>query len=301
MKKAISEWVRNHERLHILATKILGSYLHFYSFHDSFILAVDWANKLPQKYDCVVVIPRSGLAIGQIISQKHGVPLSTPESFIRGEYWQSRDSGTKEIKSILLVEDSVNSGRTMKDYQKLIAASNPNLKIATASLFASENSKKWIDHYYIELHKTTIFEWNLLSAGYQAGPLASDLDGVLCEDCPKELDDDGEKYVEWMRTVKPQLIPNFTIEAIITARLSKYRSNTEAWLKQQGVKYNQLIMLELPFAKDRSIKKVVSYKSRALTNCGATWFWESNLFEASKIHKLTGFPVLNVNRMKLHN
>ena len=43
----------------------------------------------------------------------------------------------------------------------------------------------------------------------------------------------------------------YEINTIVTSRLEKYREPTEKWLKDHGVKYKQLIMLDLPSAEER--------------------------------------------------
>lgn len=71
--------------------------LRFVSFNDGLIFSADWASRIPRKFDVVIGIPRSGIAIAQIIAQKHGVALSAPENFLRGELWHSKDSPKIDI------------------------------------------------------------------------------------------------------------------------------------------------------------------------------------------------------------
>jgi uncharacterized HAD superfamily protein len=81
--------------------------------------------------------------------------------------------------------------------------------------------------------------------------------------------------------------------------LEKYRVETEAWLKQHGVKYKELIMLDLPSAKERNFKAVVKHKTEAIRQADMEWYWESNWNEAEQIHRKAHVPVLCVSRMHL--
>jgi uncharacterized HAD superfamily protein len=156
----------------------------------------------------------------------------------------------------------------------------------------TNKGKKLVDYYYMMLKDPHLFEWNLLSANVHIDSVATDLDGVLCHDCPPEADDDGEKYANWIKNVLPYMIPNFTIETIITSRLEKYRTQTEEWLKSYKVKYKQLVMLN---DQTRNSKKSVSHKVSVIKKTKPLWFFESDFSEAEEIQRKTKCKVVCVN------
>lgn len=255
---------------------------------------------IPNEFDCVIGIPRAGLMFANIIASAYGCPLATPEGFVRGEVWfASECSYSKNFKKVLVVEDSLYTGKQLKVAVGRLTDYNPEMTIKTASLFVKTGYDVQVDYVLLEHKNWTIGEWNLLTSLGFMGRLGVDLDGVLGEDCPIGVDDDGVRYREWLRHAQPLLIPRFAVEAVVTSRLEKYRAETETWLKQNGVKYKELIMLDLPSAKQRSLEAVVKHKAEAIRQADLEWFWESNWNEAEQIHGKVHVPVLCVSRMQL--
>jgi hypothetical protein len=73
--------------------------------------------------------------------------------------------------------------------------------------------------------------------------MASDLDGIFCPDIFAEDDDDGPRYLAAIRRALPIQRPNRRpIPLIVTARLEKYRAETEVWLRRVGIRWQRLIM-----------------------------------------------------------
>ena len=120
-----------------------------------------------------------------------------------------------------------------------------------------------------------------------------DLDGVLCEDPTDEQNDDGEKYIDFVLNAPLKVKPTFEIGYIVTSRLEKYRDITEQWLKNNGIRYKELIMMQYK-TKEERIKsgahgkfKGEKYKSLSDTNL----FIESNLSQAEEIASISGKTV----------
>lgn len=301
MKRA-KRFVRSHKTILRIAkyikSKILPTHLHIFSFNESYMLTLQFAEKLPNDFDIIVGIPRSGLLVANLLALKLGRPLSTVDGFKRGEIWYSHDATMpKNIRRILLVEDSVASGNTLNRIVNELKQYNPELEIKTASLFINKGNETLVDYFAVSHERPNIYEWNILTARGYFGKLATDMDGILCENCPAEVDHDEKLYIEWLETVQPHLIPNYTIDAIITARLEKYRSQTETWLSQHNVKYKNLFMLDLPEKSERAFKKVIQHKVRWIRQIQPFLYWESNMDEAIAIHKKTHMNVLCTDRM----
>lgn len=270
-------------------------------------LTLEWINTLPGDFDAVVGILRNGLWVASLIAVKKGLPLATPDVFLKDELWFSRDKPVKPIadmKKILLVEDSVGSGRSLDTYLPMFP---PHLKVEVASLYVDSHAVAKVNYYgkIIEkgknINQPNIFEWNLLTSVFVPQlKVVTDMDGVLCEDCPLEVDDDGEKYLNWLKNTPALIVPNAPFEAILTARLEKYRKPTEEWLKQHRIQYKQLIMLDLPTKQERTIYKVIEHKCRYLQKINPRWFWESNQAEAIRIVQIAKVPVLCIATMEAY-
>jgi uncharacterized HAD superfamily protein len=128
--------------------------------------------------------------------------------------------------------------------------------------------------------------------------MVTDMDGVLCEDCPPGCDDDGPLYAEFLRTARPFHLPRRQpVGAIITARLEKYRDQTEAWLARHRVQYEQLVMWDSTDAPGRwdPPMRIPAWKAAFFEVSRALLFVESDPRQAQAIRQLTGKPVVCTN------
>ena len=96
------------------------------------------------------------------------------------------------------------------------------------------NSSCTIDYFYRYLPLPRIFEWNLFHHPILEQTCV-DIDGVLCNDPEESENDDGPKYEQFLRTVKPIYIPTKEIGWLVTCRLEKYRELTAEWLERNSV------------------------------------------------------------------
>ena len=295
---SIKNFVKKHERLKRAALLLMGrKSIKKKGFHttaeavDLIILALK--KKVPNNFDCIVGIPRAGLLFANILASTYGTPLATPEGFVRGEIWFAHEIKVARMHRVLVVEDSVVTGSQLQKAKDLLTGFDSSLEVETLAIFKTKSDYKCPVTYSLVNHDSwTLAEWNLLTSLGFIGKLAVDMDGVICEDCPPESDDDSSRYLKWMSSAKPLLIPRFEIEAIVTSRLEKYRQQTMKWLLENNIKYKKLIMLNLPSKEDRTYKTVVDFKVSNIKKIGPYWFWESNLNEAKEIALACHIPVL---------
>jgi uncharacterized HAD superfamily protein len=104
--------------------------------------------------------------------------------------------------------------------------------------------------------------------------------------------DDGPNYASFLLNAAPLYIPGSRIGTLVTSRLEKYRAETETWLKNHGVAYDKLVMLDLPDMKARQKANCHgSHKANEFKNSKYNLFVESDLKQAIEINKLTKKPV----------
>ena len=134
-----------------------------------------------------------------------------------------------------------------------------------------------------------MFEWNYLHRP-DLGIACFDIDGVLCPDPTEEQNDDGSKYVEFIRNVPARFVPTFEIGCIITSRLEKYRADTEYWLNKNNIRYGRLIMMNFATKEERirsgSHGRFKAEHYRRMKK--ADIFVESNAEQAQEIAELSG-------------
>ena len=123
---------------------------------------------------------------------------------------------------------------------------------------------------------------------------------MLCRDPFNGENDDGDKYLHFLRTVSPLVVPTGVIKTLVTCRLEKYRNITEEWLASNGVRYCELIMLDMPDGETRRRwGKHGEHKGEIYRRSDACLFIESNVCQACKIADIAMKPVLaiDVNQM----
>ena len=289
-----------------LKRNLRGRQLKFVSVESATIWTLDWVKSFPHGYDLIVGIPRSGLFIASLIAVKLGRPLTTPDLLQQGKFWHSKKvknrPDIRQIDRLLLVDDSIDSGRTMDEAIDTIRAVNPDVEIARAGLIVREEARALADLYHQIVSPPRVFEWNLLhrklGSHMEHGCLAVDLDGVLCADTLETADEDETAYLERLRSARRYLVPAFEIDCVITGRSENYRPQTEAWLSENGVRYKELIMRDLPSIKG-SDDQFARYRIDRLLRLKPDMMWASNWDEAQSIWRETRIPTLCTDRMTL--
>lgn len=274
----------------------------FISLPENLALTLEWTKTLPvANFDVVVGVPRAGLLIANLLASKFGKPLSTPELFVEKKVWFPTPLLFKNMRRILIVEDSVDRGIALKLAQSQIQKMFPQVQVETASLFATKNAQDFLTYFYKKQVGAGFFEWNMLTSLASAAPLLVDCDGVLAENCRFDAITQSSQYIAWLDSAKPYMIPTYSFEGIMTGRLEKHRGQTEAWLQKHNVRYKKLLMLDLPDEAERNLEKVVAHKVRCIKSLSPFWVWESSIVEAKLIRKQVNALVLCVDTMELLN
>jgi hypoxanthine phosphoribosyltransferase len=291
-------------RLRLKVRSTLGRKYTFVRLDELVSWASEWVRSFPRDYDVIVGIPRSGLIVAAIIACKLAVPLTTPDLFSSStssawagrRYTSSAPERKPRFEKALLVDDSITTGHTMRQSFQILRSHQNDLKVHKAALIATEHSRSLLDFYYKVIPTPRIYEWNLTHA--KRAKLASDLDGVICENCPPSVDSNEVLYQKWIRSAKPNVIPTFEIDAIISNRLEKYRAETERWLARYGVRYKELLLWDVQSKSDRA-GRWTQRKTELLLRITPQIFWESSFEQASAIWKETKIPTLCFDEMCL--
>lgn len=255
------------------------------------------------EFDLVVGIPRSGMIPAYIISAYLNIDCADVDSLVMNRPLQKGITrNTKgllvypsEANNILLVDDSIYSGSSF-DLALSKIPEEMKSKVKTLAVYASDISKKRVDFFFEYLNGTKIFEWGIFHNNI-ISKTCIDIDGVLCYDPLPEQNDDGERYLDFIRNASPLFIPTGEAYALVSNRLEKYRKETEAWLEKHGVKYRKLVLLDLPTKADRlKIDAGIDHKGKFFKNSDAVFFLESSFNQAVSIAKVSGKPVYCVEK-----
>lgn len=265
-------------------------------------------HRLPADIDLVVGIPRSGLLAANMLSLISNIPLTDLDSFLEGRIYSSGTTKRTEhlqknlenTRRILILDDSISSGKAMREARDKIANSGLQAEVIFAAVYGIESSHPDADLVFEKVKLPRLFQWNFMHH-VMLEQACVDIDGVLCIDPTKQENDDGKAYRLFLNEAVPLHTTSRKIGWLVTSRLEKYRDLTEAWLKKQGIEYGELIMLNLPSADERRRQGVHgSFKAEFYRKAKSTLFIESEERQAEAIARLSGKPVLCVETHQIY-
>lgn len=244
--------------------------------------------RLPAGIALVVAVPESGRLPAALIGLGAGLPVTDLPALLASGAGAEGGAGAGS-GPLLLVDDACLTGATMTAARDRLAERCPGRAIHRLAVFCRPGAASAVDIALAEAPAAAAFEWSLLRSPL-VGRTCFDLDGILCGDCPPEDDDDGPRYRRFLQTATPQTVPRGRLRAIVTARLEKYRPETEAWLARHGIVCERLVMLDgITDAERRRSAPQGPFKAAAYAaDPGALLFVESESWQAHAIARAAG-------------
>tara|TARA_R110000850_G_scaffold20864_3_gene61810 strand:+ start:2141 stop:3088 length:948 start_codon:yes stop_codon:yes gene_type:complete len=276
--------------------------INYRSYNDLCNILLKNKKILPKNIDLIVGVPRSGMTPSYILANIMDCGVVDFYSYLKnvnvkgGLRYKNKEKKAFEYKKVLIFDDSIVTGTSNKKVKKEIDQLflSEDVEFLFGVVFATQSSKQFIDYYFELVEYPRVFQWNIFNHDIIENS-CFDLDGVLCVDVPENVNDDGFKYVNYIENVEVLIKPERTIDRIVTCRLEKYREITEKWLRKNDIKYNELIMLDLPDGKSRRLwNKHGDFKA---SNCNNKHllFVESSFEQAVTISNKTGKSVYCVD------
>ena len=245
---------------------------------------------IPRDFDLIVGVPRSGMLPANLLSLYLNRPYTDIHSFLNGHIYKagarSQFFDISEFKKILVVDDSIASGSAMVEVRESLKHLESKFDIKYCAVYIIAGKEKMVDYYFEIVPLPRYFQWNILNHT-TLEKACFDIDGVLCADPLPEQNDDGPKYIDFILNAPPLFIPGSKIGTIVTSRLEKYRTETETWLKANNIKYNDLVMLDLPdMAARQRANNHGDHKAKAYMSKPYVLFVESEYHQAVEINRL---------------
>lgn len=285
-------------------------YMNFKTYYDLNADLLKNLYKIPQDIDMVIGVPRSGMILASMIAVYINKPLLDIQSFLNGEvgrFGMSKNdvsfvSSFEDIKRVLVVEDSVNTGLSIKKVKAEIGCKYCSIEFVYLAAYVQSESIEYVDIFFDIVEQPRLFEWNYLHHN-MLEYTCCDIDGVLCNDPSEMENDDGERYRKFLLNTPVKLCPSRKVGWLVTSRLEKYRHETEEWLNRNGIEYNELVMMPIETAEER----------RALGNHGkfkadvykklisARFFIESNPSQAQEILNISKKPVFCIDNQTFYS
>lgn len=251
---------------------------------------------LPRDFDLVVGIPRSGMFPANLLALYLNRPVTDLGSFINGHIYQTGARGkfidVQAYRKILIVDDSIASGEAMQKCKEEVKHLAGRFELRYAAIYVIPGKEHLVDYAFDIVPLPRYFQWNILNHTILE-KACMDIDGVLCVDPTPEENDDGPRYIDFLLHARPLFLPGAKVGTLVSSRLEKYRKETETWLAEHQVKYNKLVLLDLPDKEARMKAGChASHKAAEYKAAGYALFVESSHRQAVEINKLTGKPVL---------
>lgn len=265
--------------------------------------------KVPHDIDLIVGIPRSGSMVASILALYLNLPITDIDTFIgTGEL---RTGSTRkcsgwiknanEAKHVLVVDDSVSSGKAIREVKEILTGKGIACKITFLAIYSLAVSRMKVDIYFEICEQPRMFEWNYMHH-WALKYCCMDIDGILCEDPKWWQNDDSEKYKNFILNAPSKFIPTQKVGKLVSGRLESYRAYTEIWLKNNHVEYDELILMDQITAEQRMLSgRHAAFKAKVYSSCDAILFFESDYDQALEICRLSGTPVFCIENMNLIN
>lgn len=253
-----------------------------------------------RKFDLIVGIPRSGMIPAYMIGfllNKNVCSLNELSEGLFNKKFGYRNINEDFVKNILILDDSILSGRAMADAKEIIRNTNleKHYKISYGAIFGTSQNYADVDICLQILNPPRIFQWNYLNHP-NCKEWCYDIDGVLCEDPPEKVNDDGPLYLNYILNAPPLFIPKYQIGALVSARLTKYQAATVQWANANNIRFKHIELLNLPNKNER-IRQKAHTRTKIefyLKHKEFKLFIESNEKQAIEIAKATKKPVICV-------
>lgn len=262
--------------------------------------------KIP--FDVIVHLPRSGTIPAALIATYLCKPFQSVDEFCAGMPVIERKSEFQSLTRILVVDDSIHQGIQLKTAVERIREARPDAEIKTLSVYDNTAGKptRQFDcdiRLFEHAPEPYFMPWFLWKSSWISN-CAVDMDGVLCRDCTREEDDDGEKYKKFLKKAdlkfKPLDKKKIKIGAIVTGRLEKYRPQTEDWLKKHGIRYDRLIMCPAKNKEERRAMNPAKWKGEIYKELPQMFFIESSVKESPTIRDVSGKLVYCIDNSEVY-
>jgi len=277
--------------------------MNFRSFGDMNRTIVQNLHKVNSYTDLIVGIPRSGLMAANILAMHLNLPIADTSKIYEGQILlldgsiNGRQVDINYFKNILVIDDSVRSGRSIEQVKAKLHSIYPDINFTFAAVYADTKSKNKVDLYFELCPVPRVFEWNIMNH-FQISKFCMEIDGVLCENIDYDYNDNHDYYIHAIENVRPMFRIRREIGYLVTRRPEILRRITEKWLDKHGIKYRNLIMQDKNMNECKMNSDYINksksyfYKKQVYSRV----FIESSFVNSCKIAQFSGKLVYSIDK-----
>ena len=138
----------------------------YYPYEDFLADAKDLTEKIDWKFDSIIAIARGGMSLAHLLGEYYNIREVYSINTIGYEDTTKLENvkvfnipELNKAKSVLIVDDIVDSGDTLVEVLKVLGQAYPNVDFRTAALFYKKSAKIAPDWYVQEADKWIEFFW----------------------------------------------------------------------------------------------------------------------------------------------
>ena len=218
--------------------------------------------------------------------------MRSPSRRHRPGTWQPHERpGVLSPHCVLVVEDTASTGKSIAMAAEVVARRWPNAKIINAAVYATTSGSAHCDLIGRNLRTAALFgvEFSECLGCTRTWPTTST--GSFARNArPATMTMAATRN---SRNAVPEVLPRkYPVRLIITARLEKWRPQTEARLRRHSIAWKELAMGPWP-SRDarRRDKDIDKFKAYVLAHSSCYGFVESDIHQARSIMELARKPV----------
>ena len=138
----------------------------YYPYEDFLADAKDLTENIDWKFDSIIAIARGGMSLAHLLGEYYNIREVYSINTIGYEDTTKLENvkvfnipELNKAKSVLIVDDIVDSGDTLVEVLKVLGQAYPNVDFRTAALFYKKSAKIAPDWYVQEADKWIEFFW----------------------------------------------------------------------------------------------------------------------------------------------
>src|SRR5690242_10726969 len=142
----------------------------FRSIADMDRLIMENIHTIPRDIDLIVGVPRSGLLPASIVALNLNIPMADLNGFLEGRIFgigSTRRTGKEissidDVKSVLIVDDSVSSGRSILQIKERLAEIGSRVDVRFLAVYVAPGAESFVDFGLEVLTNPRVFQWNVM-------------------------------------------------------------------------------------------------------------------------------------------